>query len=498
MNVEKFMQIFRGSDLGYGIYTTGEETGKGKLGGKALTLQGKTTKQQWKDHLNGKEPSLGIIPINENNECYWGCIDIDEYPIDHKNIAKKIKNLPLIMCRSKSGGAHIFLFSKGPVQAKSMRKTLENLASGIGHSSSEIFPKQDFILLERGDVGNFLNLPFHNVENSIRYSFKEDGTASTLEEFFILYDKKAIEPQQINNIKIKVKEELLPNGPPCLQHLCSQSFPQGSRNLGLFNLGVYARKAFPDDWEKKVEEYNQKYMKPSLGYKEITTLIKSLQKTTYNYKCKDDPIKPHCNADVCRTRKHGVGCGYTPNIGNLTKLNTEPPLWFLNMNGQRIELETEELQNQYKFQRVCMNQINKMPALMRPAEWTNIVQALYEDLTIMDAPPEAGITGQFKDLLKDFCTSIGQAETKEEILLNRPYTEKGKTYFKLADLENFLNQHNFKKLGRNKIVSILQNMKAKDIRMRIEGSVHRMWFIPEYTKDPEIPDRKMTERKDPF
>jgi hypothetical protein len=41
-------------------------------------------------------------------------------------------------------------------------------------------------------------------------------------------------------------------------------------------------------------------------------------------------------------------------------------------------------------------------------------------------------------------------------------------------------------------------MKAKDIRMRIEGSVHRMWFIPEYTKDPEIPDRKMAERKDPF
>ena len=31
---------------------------------------------------------------------------------------------------------------------------------------------------------------------------------------------------------------------------------------------------------------------------------------------------------------------------------------------------------------VMMNQINKMPALIKPTEWTNIVQALYEDLTI--------------------------------------------------------------------------------------------------------------------
>ena len=38
----------------------------------------------WKDHVedqtdaNGKLlPALGVIPINEENKCRWGCIDID-------------------------------------------------------------------------------------------------------------------------------------------------------------------------------------------------------------------------------------------------------------------------------------------------------------------------------------------------------------------------------------------------------------------------------------
>ena len=32
----------------------------------------------WQKHLNGTD-SLGIIPINDDNECKWGCIDIDSY-----------------------------------------------------------------------------------------------------------------------------------------------------------------------------------------------------------------------------------------------------------------------------------------------------------------------------------------------------------------------------------------------------------------------------------
>jgi len=42
-------------------------------------------------HLDGTD-SLGIIPINEDNQCVWGCVDIDSYAgFDHKKLIDKIK-----------------------------------------------------------------------------------------------------------------------------------------------------------------------------------------------------------------------------------------------------------------------------------------------------------------------------------------------------------------------------------------------------------------------
>ena len=80
---------------------------------KALIKREEVTDKLWQEHIEGKEPALGIIPINENNECRWGCIDIDVYNVDHLVLMRNIKGLsfPLVTFRSKSGGAHLFLFA---------------------------------------------------------------------------------------------------------------------------------------------------------------------------------------------------------------------------------------------------------------------------------------------------------------------------------------------------------------------------------------------------
>ena len=116
----------------------------------------------WQAHLDGVGPSLGIIPIRADNTARWGCIDIDTYPIDYRKIINTIRNLqlPLVPCRSKSGGMHIFLFFKNPVSARLVREKLREVASGLGYSAVEVFPKQSTILIEKGDLGNFLNLPY--------------------------------------------------------------------------------------------------------------------------------------------------------------------------------------------------------------------------------------------------------------------------------------------------------------------------------------------------
>jgi hypothetical protein len=50
------------------------------------------------------------------------------------------------------------------------------MAATLGYEGCEIFPKQTEILVDRGDTGNFLNLPYHNEMKGLRYALKMMGT----------------------------------------------------------------------------------------------------------------------------------------------------------------------------------------------------------------------------------------------------------------------------------------------------------------------------------
>ena len=107
--------------------------------------------------------------------------------------------------------------------------------------------------------------------------------------------------------KLNKSNEILPGGPPCLQDLLSQgALGEGGRNNGLFNIGVYLRKRFPEEWQEKLEEYNDEYIDPPLKPREFTSVLNSLDKKTYNYKCKDSPINSVCNKTKCLTCEYGI------------------------------------------------------------------------------------------------------------------------------------------------------------------------------------------------
>jgi hypothetical protein len=118
--MDKFKQIFSGLTIAYGQYQPGDRGDNGtKQKGKAFIVRKPVTDELWTNHLGGEGPALGIIPITENNDCRWACIDIDEYVLDHVILIKSIRNLklPVVLCRSNSGGAHVFLCTKENINA---------------------------------------------------------------------------------------------------------------------------------------------------------------------------------------------------------------------------------------------------------------------------------------------------------------------------------------------------------------------------------------------
>ena len=86
---KEFIRIFSGLTRAYGQTQSRSKNESGKLEGKSWIVPEQLTEDKWLNHLAGKEPSLGIIPINENNQCTWGAIDIDTYDgFDHKKLIK--------------------------------------------------------------------------------------------------------------------------------------------------------------------------------------------------------------------------------------------------------------------------------------------------------------------------------------------------------------------------------------------------------------------------
>ena len=151
------------------------------------------------------------------------------------------QDLPLVPCRSKSGGIHCFAFVKEAVPAALMKEKLGMFAALLGFGKSEIFPKQTEILAERGDIGQWINIPYFNYKETDRYAYDKKARKLSIEEFFKVIDKVWFSAADFNAFTVTLMSEIT-DGPPCLQTLITKGFSPGTRNDGLFNLAVYLKK----------------------------------------------------------------------------------------------------------------------------------------------------------------------------------------------------------------------------------------------------------------
>ena len=230
------------------------------------------------------------------------------------------------------------------------------------------------------------------------------------------------------------------------------------------------------------------FLDPPLGINEVNVVAKQLQKKDYTYKCKDAPINAYCNPELCRTRKFGIDAAVAGlAIANLRKYNSQPPVWFLDVNGQPLELDTEALLIQAAFQRSCVEQLNFMPRTLTKPAWETRINSLLTDMqetegSVVEVSEDASINGRFYDYLEEFCTGMQQAEERDQIIFRRPYTDDdaGKTFFRLKDLELFLTKANFRAYRPHQIAQRLRDMNGEAVQLSIKGRTVRVWSIPSY------------------
>ena len=506
IELDKFINIFAGSYSAYGqTRKTDEFDERGKHKTKSFIIKKTPNKQMFQEHLDGKEPALGIIPINESNKCKWACIDIDVYNgFDHKELIVKIRkhNFPLIVFRSKSGGAHVFLFSDNYAPAVLFRSKLKEMAAKLGYANAEIFPKQNKVDMQKGGTGSFLNLPYHNAKQTMRYAVKDDGSAMTINEFFEAHSKVKLSEDQLSKLAIKEEktvDNLLKGAPPCLVTIAKQGIPNGQRNNAIYNFGVYTKKRFPDKWQIEIFKYNDAYCKPPLDKKEIDTLIKSIDGKEYNYKCKDEPIASFCNSKKCVMQEFGVGDGVPEvEIKEIQKYDSDPPLYYVTVGDEQVEVESQDLHEPDRFSLKCLEQINQAMPPIGKLVWRKVINKLLKDTIPLEAPESTKIDVQLKELLADYINKIPGKDWKD-ILRGLSYTEEGMSYFKFKDFWKYLVGTKLwpdKQYSKQKTARMLETLfNAEEIPGKINNKSVRYLSIKQ--QDVNKPIVRKTKMKEP-
>jgi Protein of unknown function (DUF3987) len=278
--ITSFRSLFRGSDLSHGVREENQHSHP----------KGPATEQDWLNHLEGRK-GLGIVPVNENGLSWFGAIDIDNhgergYLIEFAEIASRISRhqLPLILCRSRSGGAHLYCFVNDPVPAADMRAFLRGCIVRLGCHDAEIFPKQDVIAKDR--LGNFIYLPYFGGENSTLYAMDDLAAAQTFSQFLQrvrFWDGQSLKP----NGQTEPEMPRISEQPAIvLARTASpepQVFPVGSRNNGI-NRHLYIlrrRHGYTDTLIRDVAPYinEEKTAGHPLAPAELENIVRSVLKT---------------------------------------------------------------------------------------------------------------------------------------------------------------------------------------------------------------------------
>jgi RecA-family ATPase len=285
-NAEQFQKLFSGNEEGYGLLKNGEHS----------FVRGQPTTELYQQHLEGKI-SLGIVPITKNSTCRFGAIDLDDhhdkpegYKFDYKTLLEKIKflNLPLAVCKSKSGGAHCYLFLDKFYNAGDVQHILNKFVYALGYERGiEIFPKQK--ILKPNENGNFINLPYYKGNSRVLINF--EGKELNLTDAMLYAPKRVTNEANWSKFKL-------------LDHDKSQH-----RNDRTFAYGSFAKKHYPNEWEQKIKDYNQLFNDPPLGdaIKDKSTrledtVIKSLTKKDYHQNIEEDAPTELVGYDISEYR----------------------------------------------------------------------------------------------------------------------------------------------------------------------------------------------------
>jgi hypothetical protein len=516
--VQDFMDLFKSNQRGYGQgefqgARFDEDKSKWIPGGVRWTW-GPTTPDQWLDHLSGVR-LLGQGVLCDDNRCWYACLDVDIYDIDYMSEMSKIKRseLPLVVFRTKSGGLRITVFFSEGIEAELVIPRMKRVASLLGYAGCEIFPKQTKLDVTNGDCPSWIYVPYGGTHDMFpeQGCMNERGNLMDIAEcvalakelrlprkgfleLFAAEDAAKANGKANGRKHVKgawIQEEsyeitintMFCDGPPCLWTIAHAKCREMQNNF-LFNVAMFLRRKYPENWDKALEYVNYNVLQPVGDRDKLNSLIK--RHPEKEYLCGQEPICSHCNPHACRRMPHGVGSGSGVDhfeLG-LTAIKREPRIYIANVGDTRMTMSGPELRNLNKYKDQCTNYGVPMPLVNKQVEWEQFISKQMETATEVE-PTLAMRTNAFEyEMLTAFFSinvptfmRVGSKGGDDVLRVN---TDERKIYFKWKHLMRFITR-SFNSADVAPMRKFVDDRKNCDYRGQELGSGARDWWRYTYS-----------------
>lgn len=502
--VQDFADLFAGNLRSYGEWDPAT--------GNMSTLKGEVPLAAYQAHIDG-EMGLGIVPVTDGATCRFGAIDIDKHDtpedIDFKTLADKIREyrLPLVMCRTKRGGGHLYLFGAEHLPAKQVRRILASWRDMLKiQYKTEIFPKQDSLQVSDGEraLGNWINLCYFDAKDTKRYAFDENCEPLSFELFVQLAQSKRITVAELN--ELTQREHL--EAPPCVQKMIHMGVESGARNEAMYNTVIYLKRARPDSFFDDAMALNRTMFDKPLGPAEAKKVIRSASRRDYLYKCSEEPCKSLCDRKVCVTREFGISMDEKkemdahdslPQFTDLIEYQSEPPRWGIHVNGQLINnIPTVVLRDPAAMGTLIFEKLKvNIPKISQDSWRKKVLDPLVPNLRVIEVPKEASASGvvqaKFHEFIQkaDLSRDGTDIDDRKALLRNIPVVQVMEgvrcIVFKGTAFAEYLKKNKAEVMtGMDLWVTLRRDCGASHDKIRVPGGkVVNVWYAP-ITEEHEV------------
>lgn len=429
---ERMAQLFAGAECAYRLLSVVPIAGR-----KAQKIYDNAARpvtiEDWERHLCG-DVGLVVVPVREDGTCLFGAIDIDDYTVSLSDLDDQVGRV-LVVCRSTSGGAHLYAFLSRPERAGPLREQLRRIAASIGHPRAEIFPKQDRI--DGDNKGSGISLPYFRGNETDRYAVKQ-GLTKDVAEFLYHAEAKATTVEALSALAASQP------GDSGARQTADQS--DAEERLRMRCAAIVDAAGADANKQLTAGAFDIARYCRDVGMTEAEARSQMLAAWLMR--------KPGCEKEFAGvwarefdagTRKGSPALKCGGGLPSIERLLIEADdgdvVWHVQIDGTFVSMTVPEAMDQRKFNNCSMAQIGRAFHIVKDRNrWIDHVNEAASRAEYIGLDRGTTAAEEFLDALDEFLMNRHRGENREDLLLGRPWEDevRGLHFFRIKDLQAHL------------------------------------------------------------